>query len=122
MKSQVPVPTIALDGFCAENKVDRINLLKLDTQGSEVNILRGASNSLSSERIDVILTEFFFVPHYDGAPLLHHIWAFLEGYGYTLFQIFPDAVGENGQARYGDALFVSPSVRRDIIDAYPDEP
>lgn len=54
---EVDVKTQTLDNFCLENKIDRIHLLKLDTEGNEFNILKGAENLLSNNKVKVIYTE-----------------------------------------------------------------
>ena len=54
---EIDVKTQTLDNFCLENKIDCIHLLKLDTEGNEFNILKGAENLLSKNKIKVIYTE-----------------------------------------------------------------
>jgi len=54
---EIDVKTQTLDNFCLENKIDSIHLLKLDTEGNEFNILKGAENLLSQSKIKVIYTE-----------------------------------------------------------------
>ncbi len=98
-----------------------IHFLKLDTQGAESSILRGAQRMLCTAAIDVIYTEFFLVPHYEGAAMLDQLWAQLSAYGYTIFDLFKGPYGRNGQLRFGDAIFVSPRVRAQVLDAFPDE-
>ena len=36
------IETITLDEFYSENKLDEIDILKLDVQGSELDILKGS--------------------------------------------------------------------------------
>jgi FkbM family methyltransferase len=52
------VTIVSLDNFCQENKIERINLLKLDIEGNEINALRGASRLLKNNCIDFIQFEF----------------------------------------------------------------
>jgi FkbM family methyltransferase len=111
----VRVPTLRLDDWVATQGISRIDLLKLDTQGAEKAILTGAAGLLDRQAIGVILTEFFAVPHYAGAPLLPEIWALMMTHGYSLFDLRIDAHGLDGQARYGDAIFLSPN-RRAALD------
>jgi hypothetical protein len=115
------VPCLTLDDVAAENEITAINLLKLDAQGGEHAVLRGADGLLSHGAIDVVLTEFFFIPHYAGAPLLDAIWSLLRGYGYEIYDLFVGRRGRNGQARWGDAVFVSPAYRAARLDTAPDE-
>ena len=69
----ITVETNRLDDWCAANAVDHIACMKLDTQGSEFNILTGAQDLLSRDAIDIIMLEWFAIPHYDGVPLLDEI-------------------------------------------------
>ena len=116
------VATIDLDTFIRNEAPQGIALLKLDTQGSELDILRGARESLGREAIDVIYTEFFVVPHYAGAPLVGDLLAFLQSFGYTLFDLFKGPNAHNGQLRFGDAIFVSGRFRTAYLDASAPEP
>lgn len=47
-----------LDDFVATNNISRIDLLKVDTEGNELNVLIGASRSIRAGLIDVIHFEF----------------------------------------------------------------
>lgn len=47
-----------LDHFCASNVKEQIGLLKIDVEGFEVDVLRGASGLLKDKKIDVVLFEF----------------------------------------------------------------
>jgi FkbM family methyltransferase len=52
------VTTTTLDKFCAEHGVERIDYLKIDVEGHEFSVLRGASRMLSERRIRYIQFEF----------------------------------------------------------------
>lgn len=47
-----------LDGFCRKNNIMHIHLLKMDVEGHELSVLRGAENMMSSDSIDFIQFEF----------------------------------------------------------------
>lgn len=117
----IDVPALSLDEFIAERGASSIALLKLDTQGSELSILRGARKALERATIDAIYTEFFLVPHYEGAPLLGDLIAVLNSFGYSLFDLFKGPYASNGQLRFGDAIFVSPQFRARYLDTLSDE-
>jgi FkbM family methyltransferase len=117
----VPVRALPLDHLARDAGIERIDFLKLDTQGAERAIIRGARRLLSSAAIDVIYIEFFVVPHYEGAALLHQLWAALAEHDYGVYDIFKGPHGRNGQLRFGDAIFVSPRVRERHLDAFPEE-
>ena len=121
-KGTIEVEVIDLDEFLRVSHISMIDILKLDIQGGELNALHGAESLLRAESISLIFTEMMFIPHYEGAPLFHEIWSFLSKFGYSLFNIYDLHTATNGQIRYGDALFVSESVRKNVINEFPEEP
>jgi FkbM family methyltransferase len=57
-------------------------LLKIDVQGGELHVLRGATAALA--RVDAVLVECSFVEFYEGQPLAHELVSFLAGHGLVL--------------------------------------
>jgi FkbM family methyltransferase len=53
---KVEVDTV--DSYCLEHAIDRINLLKIDVEGHELNALLGAEKMFASKSIDVVSFEF----------------------------------------------------------------
>lgn len=53
---EIKIDTI--DGFCGQNGVTQIDLLKLDVEGHELKCLRGAERMLSENRVRFIQFEF----------------------------------------------------------------
>lgn len=47
-----------IDDFCAEHNIKFIDFMKIDTEGSELNILRGATRMLNENRVRFIQFEF----------------------------------------------------------------
>ncbi len=58
MKAQERINVKTIDEFCNENKISRINFLKLDVEGYELNALQGAGKMLAGGAIDIIQFEF----------------------------------------------------------------
>ena len=52
------VPSHTLDRVLAEENVGRVDLIKLDVEGFEANVFRGAHRLLSSDRPPLIVFEF----------------------------------------------------------------
>lgn len=115
------VQAISIDSYIASNKVQNIDILKLDIQGGELRALKGAENLLRNSPPQIIYTECMFVPHYESAPLFHEIWEFLIQFGYSLYSIYDIHYARDGQIRYGDAMFVNVDIRKDVIEHMCDE-
>ncbi|MDZ4685101.1 MAG: FkbM family methyltransferase [Planctomycetaceae bacterium] len=54
------VQTATLDDLCTRQGIDRIHLLKMDAEGHEFQILKGAGELLAAGRIDGIQWEFAY--------------------------------------------------------------
>ena len=55
--SEINVQTQTLDNFCLEEKINNIDVLKIDTEGNELNVLKGAKKLLERNKINIIYTE-----------------------------------------------------------------
>lgn len=56
IEHEVAIRTI--DDFIREKNIQKVDLLKIDTEGNELNVLRGASEALTKGKIDIIHFEF----------------------------------------------------------------
>jgi len=115
---RVETPTVRLDTFCAERKIDHIDFLKLDIEGAEPLALAGASGLLADSAIDVILTEVRLVAGYEGGVLMHDLTARLAEHDYRPFGVYPFARSEIGQSLWGDALYLSPGFRKRLVTTF----
>jgi FkbM family methyltransferase len=116
LKEVIQVPTISLDDFMGQRSIENCELLKIDIQGGELLALEGGQKLLRERRPFLIYLEVMFIPHYEGQPLFHELCTFLNGFGYTLFNVYNLHISDNGQLRYGDALFVSERMRTEVIE------
>jgi hypothetical protein len=96
--------TISLNDYYKKYP-DRINILKLDIQGSELSALKGASDLLAGQLIDIIFTETYFIQQYKEQPLFHEIAAYLHGFEYQLQDLYNPYYG-NGKIAWCDSLFI----------------
>ncbi|MEO6231212.1 MAG: FkbM family methyltransferase [Ferruginibacter sp.] len=101
----ITVPVKTIEDVFQENGLERINILKLDIQGSELNALKGAKNLLEAKKIDLIYTEAYFVQQYVNQPLFHEIADYLLRHGYLLQDIYNPIYG-NGKLAWCDAVFI----------------
>jgi FkbM family methyltransferase len=102
----ITVNTDTIDNFCERQKVNIIDILKLDVQGAELLVLEGAANMLASNRIKMIFSEVEFIEVYKNQPLFHDVTVFLEKYDYKLFGLYDTHLLENGQIAWCDAVYL----------------
>jgi len=80
-----PIELITMDDWCAANAFEHVDVIKLDTQGSELDILRGAKRTLES--VSVVQAEVEFNPMYEGQPLFGDVDRFLRDQGFVLWNL-----------------------------------
>ena len=80
--TSITVPTLTLPELMTREKLDSIDLLKLDLQGAERLVLTRGAEAL--HRVQVIYTEVFFERLYSGAWLLWEMNDFLSARGFKL--------------------------------------
>lgn len=81
------VDTLTLDEFCGQYFIDHVNFLKIDTEGTELNILLGARKLLEENEIDII--QFEYGGAYPAAKAtFKQVFQFLRSFGYVVFRIF----------------------------------
>ena len=101
----IEVKTTTLDDYCRDNGIEWINVLKIDTQGGELEVFKGASHLLENQLIDVIYCEVSFVPMYKNSPLFNDIMSYLLGHGYVFYSLYGEVKNEHGQLAWSDAIF-----------------
>ena len=77
--------------------------LKLDVQGSELDVLVGAESML--EQVEVLDVELALVQLYRGAPLLNEVVQHLDERGFGLIAIDPGLGQQTGSILEVDGLF-----------------
>ena len=111
IEKTVTVKTTTLDSFF-QNRPDvpRPDIMKLDTQGTELAVLRGAAECLRT--CSLVEAEVEFVPAYEGQALFPDVMKHMMDSGFELLylnRVFQQRKGypgfAKGQITFGDALF-----------------
>ncbi len=68
-------------------RVDSIDFLKLDVEGAELDVLRGAEPYVESGRLIGVLSEFRFHQEINGSPPFWELDAHLQRHGFRLFDM-----------------------------------
>lgn len=106
------VDVITLDGYANEHQVETINLLKSDTQGADLRVLKGANQLLTEGRIEMLVTEILFHDVYSEASQLDDIYRFMRDHSYRLVGFYSPQFRGNCVGCL-DALFIQESLYDD---------
>jgi FkbM family methyltransferase len=87
----VPSSTVTGDAYCEQRGINRVDLLKIDTEGSELMVLRGLNGILSSGGIDVIQFEYSRL-NIVRRFLLKDFYDVLGDSQYAIGKLFPNHV------------------------------
>jgi FkbM family methyltransferase len=101
----VTVRVTTLDDFCEGHSIARIDILKIDTQGFDLEVLCGAQRLLASKCVRVIQVEANFVSLYRGQPTFGQIVDYLSDAGYGLVGLYDVARNPAGDMKWADAVF-----------------
>jgi FkbM family methyltransferase len=91
-----------LDNLLTEPPASPV-LLKIDVQGAELAVLRGAEKTLAT--VDSIFVEMSFVELYEGQALANEVIEFLAARGFRIAGVFGPAYDADGRCLQVDALF-----------------
>mgnify|MGYP001424891853 CR=1 FL=1 len=117
LKRKISINCCTLDQFTLDKNINKINILKVDIQGSELKVFEGAKRLLEKNQIDLIYTEVFFLPFYKNMPLFNDISAYLNSYGYSFHGFYNEShSGYTGKLQWCDAIFFSPKLSQKSID------
>ncbi len=137
--STKPVEISTFDDWIMTKGISEVDFIKLDIQGAELDVLRGAEKTLQSVRM--LEVEVQFNPIYKGSALFGEVDLFLRQHGFSLWRIqnfthyemaginsptttveaahydthTTKFTGKSGQLTWADAFFV----RNEIAYAYP---
>jgi len=99
------LPMKTLDSLVAARKLTGPILLKADVQGCELEVMRGATQTLRS--VEVILLEVSTLPYNVGAPLFSDVVAFMAERKFLVYDICHLHCRDSDQAVFQmDVLFV----------------
>lgn len=117
------IETVRLDTYASEQNMSDFDFMKIDVQGAELDVFRGAVNSLKG--IVALISEVEFAPIYRDQPLFGDVCGFLSGQdlafhkflGFAGRVLRPFDVSRHGQPMtnhmWADAFFVR------ALDAVP---
>jgi hypothetical protein len=97
---------IRLDEYMLEHKINKIDLLKIDTQGFEPEVISGLGEKLKD--VGVVLTELMFYDYYNRSLSFTDIEKYLLPAGFQLFDISHISKNPlNGRTDWVDVIYVN---------------
>jgi FkbM family methyltransferase len=114
LKNEIVIDTISLDFFLDNNSICDIDFMKIDVQGAELDIFKGAITALKD--ITFIVSEIEFIQHYENQPLFGDVCNFLEKHDF----MFHKFLGIGGRSlkpvcQNNDLNFASQHIWSDAI-------
>jgi len=88
LESKESVEVVALDDFVADHAIDKIDLLKTDTQGFDLRVLKGAQKTLKAGKINHVLIEVNFSDMYQSQGSSQEIFQYLEEHELFLVDLY----------------------------------
>ncbi|MET3580134.1 FkbM family methyltransferase [Mesorhizobium robiniae] len=103
--TECTVKAVSLDAYCASQGINRVDLLKIDTQGFERQVLDGGKGLLSRKAVASVYCEMIFVPIYVGQTTFYEIAGYLGRFDYALYDFYDFVYDASGQLKWGNAVF-----------------
>jgi FkbM family methyltransferase len=100
------------DKFAVDNNIEHIDLMKIDAEGFDLEVLKGAKGLLSSGRVSFVLVEVGFHPNDNRHELFDDVRNFLMPMGYSVFGIYDQRLEWSGEQRlrFANACFVNHNI------------
>ena len=108
---QIEIQVETIDAYVKKNNIKKINLLKIDVQGFEDEVLKGAQETLKSNKIDIIELELIVGNLYDKTLSFGEIENIICPYGYRLFAL----TNHHSTDQHSANIFVQPNLQFDVI-------
>ena len=93
------IQATTIDEFCLEHEIARIDLMKIDVEGHEMDVLRGMSGCLRQQRVRHLFVEISCDNLLKAGSSVQELCAFLKASGYHPYSI---KTGKVQEYRIGD--------------------
>jgi FkbM family methyltransferase len=108
---RISIQSTTLDTYCQQSEIERIDILKIDTEGFDLKVLQGSNEMLQKCAIKFICFEFNDLELREGTSggALMPIYALLRPYGYRFVASYNDYIVTDGEMfSVSNALFALP--------------
>lgn len=102
---QIQIKTI--DQYVDEKKINFIDILKIDVQGYESKVLKGAVKTLEN-KVKIIELEIIFTDYYEKKSSFRELESIINPFGFELYTISsPNLENQSNRLKQLDAIYVS---------------
>jgi FkbM family methyltransferase len=102
----IEVQTDTIDHFCSEHGISNIDILKVDVEGAEDRVFKGAREMFSRGAIRSVFVEVYFQSVYERMPLFWDLDAQLSKLGFGLCGLYSLNSSRDGFLSFGNALYL----------------
>lgn len=92
------VPSTTIDSFCKSNNILRIDFIKIDTDGHEYDVLKGAKETIRKYKPDVVFEVGLYILEEQSINFID-ILSFFEAIQYEIYTIKGKRITENNFER-----------------------
>lgn len=104
VKGRVEIDVLTLDDYAAQHGIERLDILKSDTQGYDLEVIRGAEGLLARRAVGLIFMEINMNRAYKDLPRLDEICAHLFDRGFELVSFY-NFHYSGDRVSWADAMF-----------------
>jgi FkbM family methyltransferase len=110
-RARVETVTVeTIDQFGRDHKIEKIDILKTDTEGYDLEVIKGAERYLDAGNITFILSESSFRGADKRWTEFARLWSYLEPKGFDFFGLYDVMRSPAQQLTYCNTLFVKKEV------------
>jgi FkbM family methyltransferase len=110
INNSIKVKTITLDAYINFNGIKKIDILKIDTQGHELNVLKGSKKSLKKNVINFIEVEIILSDYYINKIKLYEIDHIMNKNNYELVDLQNLYYNNKNQIIQFDMLYINKKI------------
>jgi hypothetical protein len=109
VKQTQTVNVTTIDHFLQAENIGKVGILKIDVEGFDLKVLKGARKALAAKNIEFILVECGFYNDNPHLISLDDFRDFLLPYGYRILGIYDQQLSWSGHKtlRYANVCFVA---------------
>jgi FkbM family methyltransferase len=110
--SEIEVEMVSVQSLASRYDIRNVDLLKIDTEGYDLEVMRGARFLLELQVVSAVLSEVFFVPYRIGQAYFWDIASFMNDRGYHFVNLYDTRNTSQGRLYTGNALWVSSKIAK----------